>query len=312
MLLRISRILIVSVATLLTATGMEVNASSLCKNKLIESTQTTQTHFKDLVLNIIAKEYLQKRADLASESPKEQEQIVQDLKLRAGLFFDEIVKTSPEDLNGIESSLAAQKLIQKMKFDELHFLEEKRLIQFYDNLVGYLTNAFHWRIKSAQARRFLNGTQFNAEKEFVIEVVNENIIKIFLNAAFDRSRNDVTSEKAKFFFLALVLKGKVKDAIRKHLASNRTPEKPQFPIDDGFDLRARLEAIKLDPELALKVQMAIERLRPDERELIHLIYYRALTLVEAANHLEKKLGTLKSTLSRTLAKLRLILDPQDF
>jgi RNA polymerase sigma factor (sigma-70 family) len=58
--------------------------------------------------------------------------------------------------------------------------------------------------------------------------------------------------------------------------------------------------------------MAIERLRPDERELIHLIYYRGLTLVEAANHLEKKLGTLKSTLSRTLAKLRLILDPQDF
>lgn len=311
MISQVSFLRLLSFSILLLSIALEAHGGSPCKRKLLETTQRSDDHFKESVLSILAKEYLQKRADLASESLKERELIVRDLKARAGVFYDEHLKTLPEGSTSLESSLVVQTLIQKMKSDDLHFLEEKRLILVYENLIGYLTNLFHWKIKSAQARRFLNGTQIDSEKEFVTEVVNEHIIKIFLNGVFDRSRNDATSERAKFFFLAMVLKGKVQDAIRKHLASNRTPEKPQFSIDTGFDLRARPEAIKFDSDLYLKVQRAMEKLSPDEREILQLVYDRGLSLAEAASYLEKKIGTLKSSLSRTLTKLRRILASQE-
>ena len=310
--LKASLFMILSLFVLTMSSGLEASAASRCKSKILEGTTSKKHPLKDLVLNKVAQDYLQKRADLASESHKEQALIVSDLKLRADQIFDEITQKSSKTLEALDISSLTDEVIHQMKARDLHYLEERRLLHFYENLIGYLTYSFRWKIKLAQSRRFLNGTQQDAEEEFITEAVNDQIVRVFLQGSFDRLRNDVESEKAKFFFLSLVLSGKVRDALRKHLGSTRTSEKPQFSIDITFDLRAKIAKAQFDPELASKIQRSLNQLRPHEREIIELVYYRGLTLAQTANHLDQKLGTLKSKLSRTLVKLRALWGHESF
>ncbi|MFN8624058.1 MAG: RNA polymerase sigma factor [Chloroflexota bacterium] len=56
---------------------------------------------------------------------------------------------------------------------------------------------------------------------------------------------------------------------------------------------------------------ALGRLQPDARALVVLVHYLGLTVPDAADALGIPLGTAKSRLSRTLAAMRVSMDPGD-
>ena len=62
-----------------------------------------------------------------------------------------------------------------------------------------------------------------------------------------------------------------------------------------------------DPTLVEAIQTALLRLSAHEREALELVYYRGLTIAEAAAHLRISTNTLKSRLHRARNNLRKLL-----
>ena len=62
-----------------------------------------------------------------------------------------------------------------------------------------------------------------------------------------------------------------------------------------------------DPMLVEAMQTALARLSAHEREALELVYYRELTITEAAAHLKISPNTLKSRLHRARSNLRKLL-----
>ena len=59
-----------------------------------------------------------------------------------------------------------------------------------------------------------------------------------------------------------------------------------------------------DPTLIEAMQRSLARLSAQEREVLELVYYRGLTIIEAAAHLNIPANTLKSRLHRARSNLR--------
>lgn len=72
------------------------------------------------------------------------------------------------------------------------------------------------------------------------------------------------------------------------------------------------EASKKSPEEMMDLRQAIEGLESQQRIMIELRYFEDLPLQEIANILELPLGTVKSTLYRTLKHLRLALEEDEY
>jgi RNA polymerase sigma-70 factor (ECF subfamily) len=71
-------------------------------------------------------------------------------------------------------------------------------------------------------------------------------------------------------------------------------------IESGADLQDLLLASRRNAAL----HAAIDRLRPLQRQLLSLAFFQGLTHFELAEHTGLPLGTVKSTMRRTLASLR--------
>ena len=72
------------------------------------------------------------------------------------------------------------------------------------------------------------------------------------------------------------------------------------------------EGSKKSPEEIMDLRQAIEGLGQQQRTMIELRYFEDLPLQEIANILELPLGTVKSTLYRTLIHLRLALEEDEY
>lgn len=62
-----------------------------------------------------------------------------------------------------------------------------------------------------------------------------------------------------------------------------------------------------DPTLVEAIQTALARLSTHEREALELVYYRGMTIAEAADHLNIPTNTVKSRLHRARSNLRKLL-----
>ncbi len=291
------------------------NRSTACQTKLKKSASGSPSvdHLKKMTLSLVSKDYLQRRADLATEDSAEQALIVKDLESKAEIIFDELLKHGGTLTEIPTAESFAHKVRDKMKTLELHPVETKRLEHFYSGLIGYLIVVFNQRIKEANFKRFLSGTQEGAARDFVSEVVDEHLLKLFLKAPFDRTRSDVFSEKAKFNFLAMVLKSRVRDALNKHRASTRMGPHRDLPFEESFDdPTSILVSPTIDPESRRQIHQLIKILQPRDQEVVDLFYFRGLSLEQISSHLEEPLGTIKSRLARLLQKLRDHASPEAF
>ena len=79
-----------------------------------------------------------------------------------------------------------------------------------------------------------------------------------------------------------------------------------MPSDDGGDpMRYTMAQFERS-----RINDALHTLRPEQREVVFLAYFRGLTHSEISKHLEQPLGTVKTRMRLGLRKLREVLGPQ--
>lgn len=117
-------------------------------------------------------------------------------------------------------------------------------------------------------------------------------------AAFDPERG-----RAQTWLLTLVHRRAV-DVVRREQRRRAEPLPAQLmePSEGGADEAADLR------ERRRRVQAALARLAPDQRQALELAYYGGLSQSELAERLGVPLGTIKSRMHVALAKLRELLD----
>lgn len=117
-------------------------------------------------------------------------------------------------------------------------------------------------------------------------------------AAFDPERG-----RAQTWLLTLVHRRAV-DVVRREQRRRAEPLPAQLmePSEGGADEAADLR------ERRRRVQAALARLAPDQRQALELAYYGGLSQSELAERLGVPLGTIKSRMHVALGKLRELLD----
>lgn len=97
----------------------------------------------------------------------------------------------------------------------------------------------------------------------------------------------------------------------------RRRRREQAQTQPGVDLTDKLSDDSVDPTEHAATEMersrlndALSRLRPEQREVVVLAYFGGLTHSEIARHLGQPLGTVKTRMRLALQKLREVLGPQ--
>lgn len=97
----------------------------------------------------------------------------------------------------------------------------------------------------------------------------------------------------------------------------RRRRREQAQVQPGADLTDKLSDDSVDPTEHAATEMersrlndALSRLRPEQREVVVLAYFGGLTHSEIARHLGQPLGTVKTRMRLALQKLREVLGPQ--
>lgn len=95
------------------------------------------------------------------------------------------------------------------------------------------------------------------------------------------------------------------------LRSQRTKGRRTEPLDEICDLAndVNTEDSAIHSEMRQIVQGALNRLPPEQREVIQLAYYSGLSQSEIASALGQPLGTVKTRTRRAMLSLRNILNP---
>jgi RNA polymerase sigma-70 factor (ECF subfamily) len=130
------------------------------------------------------------------------------------------------------------------------------------------------------------------------EIVQDAFMKLWKNAGvFDASRGSLST-----WLLTITHHASVDHLRRVTSKPVSYPEDPVLEaIPDNTKRHDHLETVILDA--------ALTRLRPEERELIELAYYEGLTHAQTAARTGLPLGTVKTRLRATLARLRDHLEP---
>lgn len=128
------------------------------------------------------------------------------------------------------------------------------------------------------------------------ELVQEALLTLWRKAAmFDPTRASLST------WLYRVARNLYIDHVRK--------EPHWLPVQEGLDRIDQLESTRLDsqPESSFDqdlLKQAIDRLPPVQAKLIRMCYLESKSHSEIARELEMPLGTVKSSLRRSLAKLQ--------
>jgi RNA polymerase sigma-70 factor, ECF subfamily len=150
-------------------------------------------------------------------------------------------------------------------------------LDFYGNLVWFL------------AKKYTN------TKEDAEDAVQEIFLDIWLHAArFDAEK---ASEST---FIALIARRRLIDRLRK-----RTRQ-PQFQnLEDAITAYARNSEREMQIGLdARRVSQVVNRLRPDQKQVINLAIFGGMTHTEIAERTGMPLGTVKTLIRRGFQKVR--------
>ncbi|MGA9230769.1 MAG: sigma-70 family RNA polymerase sigma factor, partial [Exiguobacterium oxidotolerans] len=79
--------------------------------------------------------------------------------------------------------------------------------------------------------------------------------------------------------------------------------------DGGFD--EPVERTVVERETASEVREAVQALKPEQQELIELVYFKGLTQQQISDQLELPLGTVKTRIRSAIQALRKLLEGRE-
>jgi RNA polymerase sigma factor (sigma-70 family) len=122
------------------------------------------------------------------------------------------------------------------------------------------------------------------------EVLQEAFIKIWHNASeYNSSKGSVIS------WMISIVRYRSLDALRYHKV-----RKEQSLVDDDINT----QQVEVNYAENTKLVSCIEQLEPQQKQAIHLAYYKGLSHSELVAHIDTPLGTVKSWIRRGLLQLQ--------
>lgn len=151
------------------------------------------------------------------------------------------------------------------------------------------------RLLFSFAHRFTNNDRLSEE------VIQEVWMKIW------NGRVDFNTDKGKFSsWILTITRNAALDCLRRE---KRQPTIEVEERDGGFD--EPVERTVMERETASEVRDAVSELKPDQQELIELVYFKGLTQQQISDQLNLPLGTVKTRIRSAIQSLRKILDGRE-
>ena len=151
------------------------------------------------------------------------------------------------------------------------------------------------RLLFSFAHRFTNNDRLSEE------VIQEVWMKIW------NGRVDFNTDKGKFSsWILTITRNAALDCLRRE---KRQPTIEVEERDGGFD--EPVERTVIERETASEVRDAVSELKPDQQELIELVYFKGLTQQQISEQLNLPLGTVKTRIRSAIQSLRKILDGRE-
>ncbi|WP_029331553.1 RNA polymerase sigma factor [Exiguobacterium oxidotolerans] len=151
------------------------------------------------------------------------------------------------------------------------------------------------RLLFSFAHRFTNNDRLSEE------VIQEVWMKIW------NGRVDFNTEKGKFSSWVLTItRNAALDCLRRE---KRQPTIEIEERDGGFD--EPVERTVVQRETASEVREAVQALKPEQQELIELVYFKGLTQQQISDQLELPLGTVKTRIRSAIQALRKLLEGRE-
>jgi len=145
------------------------------------------------------------------------------------------------------------------------------------------------------AHRFTNNDRLSEE------VIQEVWMKIW------NGRVDFNTDKGKFSsWILTITRNAALDCLRRE---KRQPTIEVEERDGGYD--EPVERTVMQRETATEVRDAVNELKPDQQELIELVYFKGLTQQQISDQLNLPLGTVKTRIRSAIQALRKLLDGRE-
>ena len=166
-----------------------------------------------------------------------------------------------------------------------------------DNLLSLLydtsqgdKHAFSTLYQQTSGKLFAISLNMLSNRAHAEEVLQDAFIKIWHNASeYNASKGTVIS------WMISIVRYRSLDALRY-----RKVRKEQTMGDDDFDI----QSVDVNYDENTKLVNCIEQLEPQQKQAIHLAYYKGLSHSELVDHIESPLGTVKSWIRRGLTQLQ--------
>jgi RNA polymerase sigma factor (sigma-70 family) len=133
------------------------------------------------------------------------------------------------------------------------------------------------------------------DQELAEEILQETFVKIWNNvASYDAAKGKL------YTWMLNIARNLAIDKVRssefKKAAQTQTIEKSVHSINKDFQ-------VGINPD-TIDVKELVNKLRPEQKELIDLIYFYGYTQAEAAEKLKMPLGTVKTRVRSAIGELR--------
>ncbi len=166
-----------------------------------------------------------------------------------------------------------------------------------DNLLSLLydtsqgdKHAFSTLYQQTSGKLFAISLNMLSNRAHAEEVLQDAFIKIWHNASeYNASKGTVIS------WMISIVRYRSLDALRYNKV-----RKEQTMGDDDFDI----QSVDVNYDEDTKLVNCIEQLEPQQKQAIHLAYYKGLSHSELVDHIESPLGTVKSWIRRGLTQLQ--------
>lgn len=166
-----------------------------------------------------------------------------------------------------------------------------------DNLLSLLydtsqgdKHAFSTLYQQTSGKLFAISLNMLSNRAHAEEVLQDAFIKIWHNASeYNASKGTVIS------WMISIVRYRSLDALRYNKV-----RKEQTMGDNDFDI----QSVDVNYDEDTKLVNCIEQLEPQQKQAIHLAYYKGLSHSELVDHIESPLGTVKSWIRRGLTQLQ--------
>jgi RNA polymerase sigma-70 factor, ECF subfamily len=136
----------------------------------------------------------------------------------------------------------------------------------------------------------------------------EDVYQQVLLEAWPRGRSYDPARGSLRTWLATIARSRAIDHLRRRVPEPRDPSDPLTPLGDGRGPRQCEPVTQLLDRVTL--EQLLERLCPDEAEVVRLRYHLGLSQRQISAHTGVPLGTVKSRTASALRRLRAMLEEE--